>query len=297
MLRVVNWPIRTKQKPPNWLLATERQRQCIFSPKMSATKNLQYIACGALLLPVLPLMYYQGVQIRKRVPRLPEAEGKTGSVGSGNTPPLNVLIIGESTMAGVGVATHELGFAGSFAKYLSEDCHKKVNWQVHAKSGITIRRVSEYLIPKIEASSVDLIVVGLGGNDAFALNSPWHWRRQIGLLIAQLSDKFGDTPVVFGSIPPIRSFPAFTPLIRRVVGGLSEILGEVMADEVARYPQAYFQAPAIDFESWSAQEGGNHRVSDFFSDGVHPAPHTYQLWARILVDFVLGQKAIRERLV
>ncbi|MEQ8703403.1 MAG: hypothetical protein RIC19_05770 [Phaeodactylibacter sp.] len=58
-------------------------------------------------------------------------------------------------------------------------------------------------VPQIAETDIDLIVIGLGGNDAFRLNPPWRWRRNIRELITALRQRFSETPVVFTNMPPI----------------------------------------------------------------------------------------------
>lgn len=45
------------------------------------------------------------------------------------------------------------------------------------------------MYPEITDRSADLVVVGLGGNDAFELNRPGRWRRDVGRLIAALQSR------------------------------------------------------------------------------------------------------------
>ena len=67
--------------------------------------NLRYLFGALFTIPLLPVMYYQGRRIRAIVPELPEAEGIEGKCPSGTKMErtLNVITIGESIIAGVGV--------------------------------------------------------------------------------------------------------------------------------------------------------------------------------------------------
>jgi len=63
-----------------------------------------------------PLLVWQGKQTRRTTPRLPEAGGEPhGQYGDGE-PALRLLVIGESTAAGVGVAHHQDGLASQLAR-------------------------------------------------------------------------------------------------------------------------------------------------------------------------------------
>ena len=107
--------------------------------------NIRYLSGAIISFPLLPLMYYQGKQIRASVPELPEAKGNEGQYQSNgkNTSVLNIISIGESTIAGVGVKTHEEGFTGTLAKELSNLFNVSVKWKVYARSGYTAKRVEK----------------------------------------------------------------------------------------------------------------------------------------------------------
>lgn len=257
---------------------------------------VRYILHSLLIIPLLPLMYFQGKRIRSTVPRLPEATGPEGVCGSDSKGVIRLLCIGESTFAGVGVKTHEEGFAGSLAKALSESFDAEVQWKVYAKSGYTARAVKDKMVPRITETSADLIVIGLGGNDAFTMNSPWAWQRDIRGLIEALRQKFGDTPIVFTNMPPIREFPAFTPLIRFTIGNLVEILGEALQSLTTERPNVYFSSRTITLSDWITRLGVGATPADFFSDGVHPSRLTYQAWAKDLAEFACRNAAVAERL-
>lgn len=75
--------------------------------------HLPFWLTTALLFPVL---LYQGKRARRTTPRLPEAGGAPcGQYGEG-APARRVLVIGESTAAGVGVETHDQGLASQLAR-------------------------------------------------------------------------------------------------------------------------------------------------------------------------------------
>jgi lysophospholipase L1-like esterase len=141
--------------------------------------NFRYVLGAIISLPLLPIMYFQGKKIRASVPRLPEAKDTEGYSQNTSGNKLTVLTIGESTIAGVGVKTHREGFSGTLADELAFKLNASINWKVYARSGYTANRVIEKIIPKISEESVDLIVIGLGGNDAFTLNSPRKWKKHI----------------------------------------------------------------------------------------------------------------------
>lgn len=252
---------------------------------MSIISNIKYFAGVALSIPMLPLMYHQGKKIRKSVPTLPEAKGVSGEVIlQGKRDHFQLITIGESTIAGVGVETHAEGFTGTLATTLSELTNQSINWKVYAKSGYTAKRVSKKLVPAIEEKAADLVVVGLGGNDAFTLNNPSRWRKDIRKLIRAIRLKFPKTPILFCNMPPIKVFPAFTPLIKFVIGNLVEVLGSALNIEVQKHEGVFYASEVITLKKWKETYGIEADESTFFSDGVHPSKLTYQTWGKYMAE-------------
>ena len=187
--------------------------------------SLKYYLGVIISAPLLPILFLQGKKIRKNVPKLPEARNPKGYIKTDSKKTLKILVIGESTIAGIGVDFHENGFTGALAKEISAKTNHSILWRVYAKSGYTAKLVRKRLVPKIVDSTADIIVIGLGGNDAFKLNSPEIWMLNVNHLIRDLKRKFPKTPIYFTNMPPIKEFPAFTRIIKFVIGNLVEILG------------------------------------------------------------------------
>jgi len=248
--------------------------------------NLRFLLSLPRVFILLPFILRDGKRVRKSIPSLPEASEPAGIVSNDSTKTLNILFLGESTVAGVGVDKHKNGFAGSFARALSEKTDLGIQWQVVAKSGYNAQKVRKKLLPKIPSANFDLIVIGLGGNDTFEFNSPTAWKKQMEKLISELQSRFKNTPIFFADMPPIRSFPAFTTSMRIVLGNHGEILGQQLLKITENIPLFYFRNKLISFEAWNIEMGKDYTSSDFFSDGVHPSELTYQIWAEDFADFV-----------
>lgn len=256
--------------------------------------NLTYTVGLIASIPLLPILYLQGKRLKASIPTLPEVSGGEGmcSANSHSSDLLKMLIIGESTIAGIGVSTHEEGFSGTLAAELSRLLQTDIHWKVYAKSGYNARQVRQDILPTIVERDIDLIVIGIGGNDAFELNSPSRWRKEVSALIEELTDMFPKAHLVFCSMPPIKEFPAFTTLMKWIIGNLGELLGEELAVLVQQYDRVYFHHEVNTMDKWIAQLGIEGTVSDFFSDGVHPSKLAYQSWARALAMAIMEEEII-----
>ncbi len=265
-----------------------RFRQLNFLIDMLLAQLLYYI--GAILsIPLLPVFYFQGKKARKNIPRLPEAEkNRNGCTHENAENPLRMLALGESTIAGVGVDDHADGFTGHLAKALSAHTGRPVQWQVVARSGYDARAAQRKLTQEIPAGAYDLIVIGLGGNDTFYLNSPLVFRRQMALLIRSLKEKVPGAPIVIAALPPVGAFPALPGLVRAGLGALVHLHGLALRRLPHRFPGVYFPGRPIHASEWLAD--GRYSLEDFFSDGIHPSALTYRLWAEETMQFIARKK-------
>jgi len=246
--------------------------------------QLKYIIGGILSIPILPLMYFQGKSIKKNIPKLPAAKGVQGMEGNA-VKQLNLLTLGESTMAGVGVDTHKNGFTGALAQEIATQGYT-VNWKVVAESGYSAAKVKNILLPKITNFQPDLIVIGLGGNDAFELNSPLRWRKDMKGILSQLKDIFPNAIIVCTNMPPIKEFPAFTKTIQLVIGNLVELLGDELNDLIKDFDRVFYDEKQLEVNEWLNAFDEPKTVYDFFSDGVHPSPLTYQTWGQQIGKYI-----------
>ena len=254
---------------------------------MLLAQLLYYI--GAILsVPLLPVLFFQGKKARKNIPRLPEAAlNAEGANGKGEGAPIRVLLVGESTMAGVGVDDHADGFAGHFASALSKHTGRPVQWQVTARSGYDAKAAHRKLVSLIPETEFDLVVVGMGGNDTFYLNSPLVFRRNMAFLVRGIKEKLPAAPIVIMALPPVGAFPALPGLVRAGLGVLVRLHALALRPIPKRIKGVYFPGRAIRASEWINEQ---HPPVDFFSDGIHPSALAYRMWAEETLRFVIKKK-------
>lgn len=251
-------------------------------------KQQFYFFLGALLaLPLFPALFYIGKKVRKNVPQLGEATENLTFTIKGNDEVIRLLCVGESTIAGVGVTDHREGITGQIAKTTHELTGKTVHWTVLAKSGYTAQDTLEQLAPQLPNPHFDLIIIGLGGNDTFQLNSPLTFRKYFIKLVAAIKAKQPQATIVIANMPPIGEFPAFPPLLQFFLGNLVKLHGAVISDIPLLFPKVKYLNEEIHFDEWIGKAGENATITTFFSDGVHPSALTYAIWGRQIGAFAL----------
>ncbi len=116
----------------------------------------------ALKLVLTPVLLAQAALTRRRLPRLPEAEGpREGEVGEG--PLLRLLVTGDSSAAGVGVVTQREALAGQLSQRVAESCQARVAWRLLARSGLNTAQTLE-LLRREAPPAADIAVVVTGVN-------------------------------------------------------------------------------------------------------------------------------------
>lgn len=233
-----------------------------------------YIIGGAAVLPFAPFLYLQGQMTRRKVGVLPGAGGGNVGVTAHDEHHEELLVIGESTVAGLGARTHALALGGQFAVRLSERIGRPVRWTVLGKNGVTARQTIDELVPQIPDKAFDHILVGLGGNDTMKLSSPRKWRRDMTELLAILRRRNPDANIFLANCPMIKASPAIPQPIRAILWELSKLHDANIKDLTRSLPRVYYYHQPRKFE----EEG-------FFADGIHPSERGYSDWADAMMRF------------
>ncbi|MDT0266832.1 SGNH/GDSL hydrolase family protein [Streptomyces sp. DSM 44915] len=230
---------------------------------------------------LLPVLAYQGLRVRAATEVLPPADGPTsgeapaagagaGDAGGdeGGPAPFRLAVVGESTAAGCGVATHAEGFAGCLARELAGRTGRPVSWEVVGRHGATIRRVRHRLLPELRGTDLDLAVLLAGVNDVLARRSPTEWGEELAATIDELADRAAR--VVVPGIPPFRAFPSLPTTLGRYLAKRAGALDATSRRVCAARPAA----------AWLDSTGLAPVGPDFFSrDRFHPSAAGYRRWA------------------
>ena len=176
----------------------------------------------AIKLALSPLLVAQAVLTRRRLPRLPEAEGpRHGQAGLVGATPLRLLIAGDSSAAGVGVVRQREALAAQLAQRTAQACQARVQWQLLARAGLTTLQTLHLLqreLPPTPGEHPDVVVVVTGVNDVVDQVSS---RRAVSArenLANWLRNAHGVQHVVFAPLPPIHHFPGLPQPLRWVAG-------------------------------------------------------------------------------
>jgi len=235
--------------------------------------QLLYILGFVLLLPFLPLLWFQGRWVRASIPPLPDPTGPQDGLVKVEGTELKVLVMGNSSVAGIGVETMEQSLAAHFARNLSIRLGRSVRWKIFAESGLTAEGLRKKLISKPFHENYDLVIICVGGNDAFSVHSPRRWKRDCLALVQEVR-KHHDGSILFSDIPPVKDFPAFTKLMQLVLGTLVRLYRHSLQQIVSQEKDVHRVTIPL-----AIHVRPGKTIHANFSDGVHPSEITYSDWA------------------
>jgi lysophospholipase L1-like esterase len=221
-----------------------------------------------------PVLLAQAHWLRRTTPELPEPEGpRRGTVGRGE-PKLRLLVVGDSSAAGVGARTQREALARPLAERLAERLGRVVSWRLVARTGLTSEGVYDEL-DRARPQRADVAVVVVGVNDitkdvplAVALK---HRAR----IAAWLQVHAGVRHVVFPALPEMDKFPA-----------IPRPLGWYVGQAARRNNRAQRRWASPEAGVVHLDMAGLAEATLFCEDGFHPAPALYARVADRLADHI-----------
>jgi lysophospholipase L1-like esterase len=231
----------------------------------------------AVRIVLMPLLLAQAAHLRMRTVQLPEPRGtRTGRVGQG--PLLRILVLGDSSAAGVGVGRQEQALLGQIIADLAHVA--TVDYALMARSGARTQHALNWL-SHAPADRFDVVITALGVNDVTKAVSLRRFMRLQGALLDGLVSRFGARRIIVSGLPPMDQFPLLPQPMRWVLGRQAARFDRALQSIVEDRP--YAQVITVDM-------GLDH--SNMAVDGFHPGPQVYAAWARHVVAAIKADPAL-----
>lgn len=224
-----------------------------------------------------PLLLRQAAVVRRTAARLPEAAGPRAGIEGAGMPRARILVVGDSSAAGVGIATQDQALAQPLARALAGRLQGAVAWQLVAESGVDTAG-ARAMLERTPVAPAQVAVTVLGVNDVTAQRSARAFVAQQAHLWSQLRERCAARWGVVCGLPPMERLTAIPQPLRWYLGRYAAGLDTAVRD-------------------WAQAEGLGYcglRWSDdprlLGDDGFHPGPALYPAWAERLADVIAAQR-------
>ena len=219
---------------------------------------------------VLSPLMRQARRVRKRMLSLPEPLGERSGLerAADGTGMLRLLVIGDSTAAGIGVTYICDALAPQLAAILATRRGCRVAWTVSARTGAIASFTAEELVPAAPIEQ-DIAVVMVGVNDVLKMTPRQKWRASMDRLVDALQKHLRPGgQIVLAGLPNLWQFRAFPQPLRALLGWRGRALDrEVRQIAKRRLGVMHVAMPPA---SWPEQ---------FAEDRFHPNAAAYRALA------------------
>lgn len=207
----------------------------------------------------------------------PPSKAKSGEA------PVRLLVLGDSTTAGVGVARAEEALPAQLARILAGSRGRAVHVTSLGRSGARVAHVLAEQLPQVSPDA-DLVAIVVGANDATHRTNPWRFRRQLSALLRAVRDAAPRADVVLAGIPSFRGALRGIEPLMLITDHYARVLRAIERREAAEAGAAYADlathvAPRV-----------RGRPETLSIDSFHPSAAGYAVWAEAIARAVVPQR-------
>ncbi len=226
------------------------------------------VALAVTKILLSPVLLLQGWWVRRNTPELPEPVIQPeGLVGQGS--PFSLLLLGDSSAAGVGAPNAEQSLLGQLLSLLTQN--HQVRYRMIAQTGKTTAEMLADLLVE-SPQQYDLVVTALGVNDVTSQVSLSRWRKQQIQLIKAIQEKYTPKQIIMSGLPPVGDFPALKWPLSAYMGAYADQLDALLKTLLESHEDIEFLTLR-----------GYPEEAQAASDGFHPGPVVYRMWAENIV--------------
>ena len=242
------------------------------NPYLAPLRSARLKSIASWLL--FPFCLPQGALVRARQMRLvPPAGDAIRRVGEGDAKaPYRLLVLGDSTVAGVGTSRLDDGLAVQLAQRLSTALGRQVALHIAGNSSATSAEIRDHVLRHLPRNRYDLVVLVIGVNDAKNLHTASRFARAFGTLIYALKTRFPGAVIAHCPIVPLSVIPLLPQPLKLFLRWRSDVIDAYAACLCASRGVVRFHRH-LSFP----REG-------FAADGFHVHALGCALWADDLVD-------------
>ena len=225
-----------------------------------------------------PILFPQSRVVLANLPILPEADHDWEGTIDGPDP-LRLLVLGDSTGAGVGVESLREGLAGNLAEELHTRLGRGVTWEVIARSGATTGQIREFFLLLASRNNYDVIFLSLGVNDVMQLRRKGAFQYDLEVIVSGLELASPNAEIMLAGIPRMEHFSSLPAPLGTILGARAYRLNAAAHAVLSAHPRIVHVPP------WPISTPGFFAIDNF-----HPSAIGYKAWAKRSIAYWLRKK-------
>ena len=234
-------------------------------------------ASRAIAVAQSPVVLAQGRRLKRSTLHLPDAALPWAGELAGPRP-IRLLVLGDSTAAGVGAATQHEALPGRLADALHARTDRGIRWRAVGKNGATAREIVERFLDEALTEPAELLFLSIGANDAMTMRGTGAFVRDVRSILDAFETRNPGAFVLMSSLPVFGRFGLLPQPLRTALYRHSLALEAAARAVVERRPRTLMSndPPPYAEDFWAP---------DFF----HPSSSGYRDWADWAVDEAWGR--------
>ncbi len=218
-----------------------------------------------------PILIVQSRRLRRDIPRLPDA----ALPWAGSLPgprPVKLLVLGDSTAAGVGAEAQAAALCGNLARNIRERFGRGTDWRAVGRNGATALDIMTDYLDEAKGAAADLVFLSIGANDALGLRSRRAFRRDVVAIARAMREANPHALILVSLMPRFDRFAALPQPLKWNLALHASSLDDGARGGVERMPGVFAIPKPIPYtpEFWA-------------SDRFHPSAEGYRQW----IDFAM----------
>ena len=230
---------------------------------------------------LVPVYVWQGLQTRRRVPRMvPPAGVTSGCLGTTavSDAEVKLLVIGDSSAAGVGVDQIGDSLGPKLAERIAALTGLSVFWRAAGANSAISAEIRDHVVPNLTREAFTHIVLMIGTNDAKNFHGGRRFKKSFGSLLYAMKAKWPEARIVWSPPVDLKRVPALPPALAHVLELRARIVRKIGARLCA-------ERGAIVATTLPRVE-----PAGFSHDGFHASAEGYAYYANHLVSYVIGKR-------
>ncbi len=233
-----------------------------------------------LIISIITWLFYpfylvQGLWLRAQGDRTFPADGVVEGSVEGKAPFINLLVVGDSSAASVGIANRADGLATQLARKLNEKTGRAVQYTSSGHHAAVSEEIRDYVVPNLKRQNYSHIVIALSTNDIKNFHTIARWEKGFGGLLYALHARFPRAQIWW-----------MEPLDFRFVPRLAQPLMTILNLRARLFAKSGIEL-CEERGVYSTPPLKNILPEDFCSDGFHAGEKGFQKWAEQLSGYMV----------